>query len=104
MSHLNKQIMNLFIFLWMVWSVCAERSLKNEVIENLLASSLTVVAGNGVISYTGNGGQATSASLYRPLYPVIDSTGNIYMSENGGFVIRKFTVGKRRYDVCHEHD
>ncbi len=50
---------------------------------------ITTVAGNGAGGYSGDGGLATSASLYYPEGVVVDSLGNIYISDNGNSVIRK---------------
>lgn len=51
--------------------------------------SLTVVAGNGVTGYSGDGGPAVNASLGAPTGVVVDSAGNIYFCENSNFRIRR---------------
>ena len=51
---------------------------------------LTVVAGNGILGYSGDGGPATSASMLRPLDVAVDSVGNLYITD-AGLVIRKVT-------------
>jgi uncharacterized protein (TIGR03437 family) len=49
---------------------------------------ITTVAGNGQQSDCGDGGQATSACLNRPNDVVLDSSGNLYISEGAGNVVR----------------
>jgi sugar lactone lactonase YvrE len=53
------------------------------------AGVITTIAGTGVSGYSGDGGPATSAELYYPDGVGIDSAGNIYISDNSNFVIRK---------------
>jgi len=52
---------------------------------------LTVVAGNGVRGFSGDGGTATSASLRFPNGVAVDSAGNIFISDGGNNRIRKVT-------------
>ena len=47
------------------------------------------MAGNGNVGSTGNGGQATLATLNRPVDVAVDAAGNLYIAEGGG--IRKVT-------------
>src|SRR5258708_25195228 len=42
---------------------------------------LTVVAGNGLLSRSGDGGLAVNASLNTPISVAVDSAGNIYIGE-----------------------
>jgi uncharacterized protein (TIGR03437 family) len=52
---------------------------------------LHVIAGNGIPAHTGDGGQATSASLSGPLAIALDPAGNLYVSEAFSHRIRKVT-------------
>ena len=49
----------------------------------------TIIAGDGSIGYTGDGGYATSAGLIAPFGLVVDSSGNVYFAENGDSRIRR---------------
>ncbi len=51
--------------------------------------TITTVAGNGQSAYTGDGGAATSAGLGYPEGVVVDSAGNLYISDSYSNVIRK---------------
>ena len=42
---------------------------------------ITTVAGTGVASYSGDGAQATTATLKGPYAVALDTTGNIYIAE-----------------------
>ncbi|HEX4321430.1 MAG TPA: hypothetical protein VHZ52_11040, partial [Acidobacteriaceae bacterium] len=53
---------------------------------------ITTVAGNGSAATAGNGGPATSASLYGPVGVVFDATGNLYISELNGNVVRRVSA------------
>ena len=50
---------------------------------------ITTIAGNGTLGYSGDGGAATSAELSMPYSVALDSSGNIYIADWGGSVIRK---------------
>jgi hypothetical protein len=55
--------------------------------------TISTIAGNGTAAEGGNGGPATSASLYYPENVITDSNGNIYISDGGGNTIRKISNG-----------
>jgi len=54
---------------------------------------ISTVAGNGCCSYGGDGGPATSASLYNPSGVAVDNQGNIYIADTTNSVIRKVSGG-----------
>ena len=62
--------------------------------------SLTVVAGNGTLGYTGDGGPAASAALNRPESVALDSTGNIYIADTDNSVIRVVNPGTQSVTIA----
>jgi hypothetical protein len=50
---------------------------------------LKMVAGNGTEDYCGDGGPATSASLYNPWDVAVDGAGNLYIADSHNLRIRK---------------
>ena len=55
------------------------------------AGIISTVAGNGTATFGGDGGPATSASLYYPLGISTDAGGNLYIADQGNQRIRKVT-------------
>jgi len=53
---------------------------------------ITTVAGTSAAGYTGDGGQATAATLNAPEVVVVDAAGNIYEVEQNNNCVRKITV------------
>lgn len=51
--------------------------------------TITTVAGTGIMGYSGDGGPATAAQLSHPSAVVVDSSGNLYISDSLNGVIRK---------------
>jgi sugar lactone lactonase YvrE len=45
------------------------------------AGTITTIAGNGTAGTTGDGGAATTASLYYPIGVTVDAAGNIYVCQ-----------------------
>ncbi|MCX6594875.1 MAG: putative Ig domain-containing protein [Acidobacteria bacterium] len=58
---------------------------------NMATGTVTTVAGNGTVSFTGDGGPATSASLNIPQGVAVDQNGNIYIADTNNCVIRMVT-------------
>ncbi len=54
---------------------------------------LSTAAGNGVESFSGDGGPATSAQLNLPSNVVVDATGNVYIADYVNGRVRKITPG-----------
>ncbi len=54
---------------------------------------LTVVAGNGIAGFSGDGGPGTSASLNHPIDVAVDLAGNLYIADLLNFRIRKVSPG-----------
>ncbi len=50
--------------------------------------TMTTVAGNGIITFAGDGGPPLSASLNRPLGLAVDAEGNLYFADNQNDRIR----------------
>jgi len=65
----------------------------NMRVRKVSKGTITTVAGNGGIGYTGDGGQATSAQLYWPSGVALDAAGNLYIADSGNNVIRKVSNG-----------
>jgi hypothetical protein len=62
----------------------------NNVIRKVFINGTIVTfAGNGNRGYSGDGGYATSASLYHPSSVALLDTGEVYISDSGNSVIRK---------------
>ncbi len=54
---------------------------------------ITTVAGNGSPGFSGDGGPATAASLTDPVGIAVDSSGNLYIADSMGSVVRKVSGG-----------
>jgi uncharacterized protein (TIGR03437 family) len=69
--------------------------LSNRRVRKVAAASgiITTVAGTGTAVSSGDGGAATSAGLILPIRCVVDSSGNLFIVDQGAHVIRKVTTG-----------
>ena len=65
---------------------------NNRVRKVTSAGTISTVAGNGTASSTGDGGQATSATLYAPAGVALDASGNLYITELGAHKVRRVTT------------
>lgn len=61
----------------------------NNRIRKVTAGTIRTVAGNGSSFYSGDGGQATSAGVSRPVGVAVDGAGNILIASSTGGRIRK---------------
>lgn len=51
--------------------------------------TITTIAGNGIASYSGDGGLGTSASINKPRNVAVDGSGNVYIADQENNCIRK---------------
>jgi RHS repeat-associated protein len=54
---------------------------------------ITTVAGDGTQDYSGDGGPAVQAKLYRPNGVAVDGSGNIYIADSSNHCVRKVDTG-----------
>lgn len=54
---------------------------------------ITTIAGDGTAGFSGDEGLATAAKLNQPNGIAVDSSGNLYISDNGNYRIRKVIAG-----------
>ena len=64
-------------------------TLNNRIRKVNTAGIISTVAGNGNLSFSGDGGPATSAALGGPTGVALDSAGNLYIADYGNWRIRK---------------
>jgi uncharacterized protein (TIGR03437 family) len=57
----------------------------------LSQGNIVTIAGNGSAAFSGDGGPATAASLNHPRTLVIDSSGNLYISDVDNLRVRRVT-------------
>lgn len=50
---------------------------------------INTIFGNGGGTYSGDGGAAVNAQLYRPNGSAMDAAGNLYIADSGNYVVRK---------------
>jgi sugar lactone lactonase YvrE len=55
--------------------------------------TIAPIAGTGLAGFSGDGGSALSAQLNFPSAVAVDSANNVYFSDAGNFVIRKYNPG-----------
>ncbi len=67
---------------------------ENDRIRKVIAATglITTIAGNGGTGLNGDGGAATSATMYNPEGLRVDGSGNIYVAEEANSVIRLITA------------
>jgi uncharacterized protein (TIGR03437 family) len=53
--------------------------------------TITTVAGNGAVGFSGDGGPATRASLNNPIGLAVDASGNLYIADTYNHRIRKIS-------------
>ncbi len=65
----------------------------NQRVRKISGGTITTVAGNGTVGYSGDGAAATSAELNGPSGVAVDSSGNLYIADSANHVIRMVTSG-----------
>src|SRR5262249_57736130 len=64
----------------------------NNRIRKLAGGTVTTVAGNGNVSYSGDGGPATRAQFNAPQGVAVDAAGNIYISDTQNNVVPRLAT------------
>jgi uncharacterized protein (TIGR03437 family) len=67
-------------------------SFNNRIRVAQAGGNIKTFAGNGVYSYAGDGGAATSAQLNSPQAVAVDSSGNYYIADAGNNVVREVSA------------
>ena len=67
-------------------------SYNNRVRVVLPGGTITTVAGNGELGFSGDGGPATSAELSGPEGVALDASGNLFIADSGNGRIRKVAL------------
>jgi uncharacterized repeat protein (TIGR01451 family) len=62
--------------------------ISNNVVREVSSGTITTVAGNGSLGYSGDGGSATNAKLSDPFGVAVDASGNLYIADYGNLRIR----------------
>jgi sugar lactone lactonase YvrE len=57
------------------------------------SGAITVVAGTGVVGFSGDGGPATSAMIASPSHMTFDAAGNLYFADTLNARVRKIAAG-----------
>ena len=60
---------------------------------------ISTIAGTGTSSFSGDGGVATSATMWYPHAVAADSSGNVYIADSYNHRIRKVTVSTGLIDT-----
>jgi trimeric autotransporter adhesin len=68
-------------------------STNNRVRELAASGTITTLAGTGVTGYTGDGGPGSSATLDYPYAVAADPSGNVFIADQFGFVLREVSTG-----------
>jgi sugar lactone lactonase YvrE len=63
----------------------------NHRIRKVSGGTITTIAGTGVAGFSGDNGQAVSATLNNPTALAVDSNGNLYIADTDNHRIRKIT-------------
>ena len=72
---------------WMRRATSSSRIQPNNLIRRVTSGIITTIAGNGIGSYGGDNGPATSAGLNSPIGVATDSTGRIFVADSSNNLI-----------------
>jgi trimeric autotransporter adhesin len=75
-------------------------SYASDILKIDTAGNATVVAGNGTVGYSGDGGAATSAALSNPEGLFLDSADNIFIADTGNSLIRVVNTGSTQITIA----
>ena len=64
---------------------------------------ISTFAGTGTAGYSGDGGEATAATFYRPGVVTFDGGGNFYVADIANNRIRKITLPSTSVSVTHRN-
>ena len=64
----------------------------NNRIRKVSGGIITTIAGSGVFSYSGDGGQASAAQFFTPQAAAVDSSGDIFISDTNNNVVREINA------------
>ena len=67
-------------------------TVSNKVVKVSSSGTISAFAGNGNYGSSGDGGPATSASLFTPLALAADSSGNVYIADSINNRVRKVSL------------
>jgi uncharacterized protein (TIGR03437 family) len=62
---------------------------RNNRVRKLAGGNVNTIVGNGLVSYSGDGGPATKAQLSAPGGVAVDAAGNIYIADTNNNVVRQ---------------
>jgi uncharacterized protein (TIGR03437 family) len=62
---------------------------SNRVLKVSSAGTVTLLAGNGAITFAGDGGPAANASFFDPMSVAVDASGNVYIADSINNRVRK---------------
>lgn len=65
----------------------------NARVREMAGSAINTIAGNGGLSYSGDGGPGTKAQLNSPQAVATDGAGNLYIADTANNVVRKVASG-----------
>ncbi len=67
---------------------------NNSVIRKVAAATgnIATYGGTGTVGYSGDGGAATSATMYEPRGVSVNASGDLYLADSGNHLIRKITA------------